>query len=71
MYIYLLELMFIRLLFFSVQTLNTNSRIDETNMSSIIEVYTDELLFTSSGRQALKVCNKYMHYKLLCLKILM
>ncbi|XP_026295976.1 uncharacterized protein KIAA0825 homolog isoform X3 [Apis mellifera] len=38
----------------NVETLNINSSIDETNMSSIIEVYTDELLFTSSGRQALK-----------------
>lgn len=46
--------------------MNVNSCIDETNMSSIIEIYTDELLFTSSGRQALKVCNKDIHYKLLC-----
>lgn len=50
--------------------MNVNSCIDETNMSSIIEIYTDELLFTSSGRQALKVCNNDIHYKLLCSKIL-
>lgn len=53
-----------------METLNINSSIDETNMSSIIEVYTDELLFTSSGRQALKVGNKRVHYKLLCKKFL-
>ncbi|CAK9795962.1 Uncharacterized protein KIAA0825 homolog [Anthophora quadrimaculata] len=45
----------------NLQALNTNSSIKEVNnIASIIEVYTDELLFTSTGRQALKVTHEYL-----------
>lgn len=44
---------------FSIQTTNTKPRINKlTCMSSITEICTDELLFTKSGRQALKVRSK-------------
>ncbi|OAD53553.1 hypothetical protein WN48_09770 [Eufriesea mexicana] len=38
----------------NVQASNMNPCYNESTMSSIIDTYTDELLFTSSGRQALK-----------------
>ncbi|XP_043581466.1 uncharacterized protein LOC122567202 isoform X4 [Bombus pyrosoma] len=45
----------------NVQTSNIDSCINETcNLFSVIEVHTDELLFTSSGRQALKVTHEFL-----------
>ncbi|XP_060820395.1 uncharacterized protein LOC132909531 [Bombus pascuorum] len=45
----------------NVQTSNIDSRINETyNLFSVIEVHTDELLFTSSGRRALKVTHEFL-----------
>ncbi|KOX74977.1 hypothetical protein WN51_12661 [Melipona quadrifasciata] len=52
---------FFQLVKTNVQASNADSCIKETsNTSSIIEIYTDELLFTSSGRQALKLTHELL-----------
>ncbi|XP_076173521.1 uncharacterized protein LOC143149779 isoform X2 [Ptiloglossa arizonensis] len=52
---------FLQLVKENIQTTNTKPRINKlTCMSSITEICTDELLFTKSGRQALKVTHEYL-----------